>query len=300
MTPRQLRRAAERKQRKADRKAGFSTTTITNNTTVAAAPPQNLALEESVQAPEQQQPTPHHENPQPSALPKPPLSEARLAANRANALLSKGGLTATSRAISAQNHTIHGLARHANGTFKLLETENPEAFAAARQALLDEHLPTTETETILVHNMAESHWLSQRAQRLQDTCMHPATGAITDPQNFSLYLRYYSTHQRNFHKCLQHLNKLRADHRKGELGFEAQRLKHDAQDMQKQKLEMKKVIIDAEVFIKEMVGRGEQARFMTEVLKARHANPELAAELEAELAKMAAEKEATRTAAQAA
>jgi hypothetical protein len=46
------------------------------------------------------------------------ISPERLAANRANAQLSTGpgpiGI-----AVSCLNHTIHGLARHNNGTFKL-------------------------------------------------------------------------------------------------------------------------------------------------------------------------------------
>jgi len=99
----------------------------------------------------------------------PVISPARLAANRANGALSKGALSPATKAISAQNHTIHGLARHQNGAFKLLTSEDPIAFEALKQSLFDEHLPTTTTESILVNNMAESNWLSARAQRLQDT-----------------------------------------------------------------------------------------------------------------------------------
>jgi hypothetical protein len=292
MTARQLRRAAERAQRKADRKAGFPT--ITNNTTRPAAE----------QPPVEQTPVPETESdnhapdgPE-AALPgdraasagtqaASTISEAQLAANRANARLSKGGLTPESRAISAQNHTIHGLARHTNGNFKLLESEDPETFASSKQALLDEHLPTSETETILVHHMAESNWLSQRAQRLQDTCMDLKTGAITDKENFNLYLRYYNTHNRNFYKALQQLTKLRADQRKAEFGVEAQRVKQDAETRQKEKHTMKKIASDAEIFIKEMVGLRERGKVMNEILTARRTNPEFIAELDAELTKIA-------------
>ena len=64
--------------------------------------------------------------------------------------------------------------------------------------------------------MAESHWLSQRAQRLQDACFDPDSGQITDPKLFSLYLRYQTTHTRTFHKSLNDLIKLRAERRKAE------------------------------------------------------------------------------------
>jgi len=155
----------------------------------------------------------------------PPISPARLTANRANGARSKGALTAATKAVSAQNHTIHGLARHQNGTFKLLSSEDPIAFEALKQSLFDEHLPETTTESILVNNMAESNWLSSRAQRLQDTCMNPDTGEVSDEKKFSLYMRYQTTHVRAFNKSLSDLLKLRNEKRKAELGVEAQKRK---------------------------------------------------------------------------
>jgi hypothetical protein len=185
------------------------------------------------------------------------------------------------------------LARHSNGTFKLLENENAEAFAASKQALLDEHLPATETESILVLNMVESRWLSQRAQRLQDTCMSPVNGAVTDKDNFNLYLRYFNTHTRNFYKALQQLKSLRADQRKAELGVEAQNVKNEQHSMKKNAHEI-------ELFIKEMVAGRERGKIINEILTARRAGPEFRAELDAELTKIAFLKEPTHTAAQAA
>jgi hypothetical protein len=159
----------------------------------------------------------------------PTISPARLAANRANAKLSNGALSPATKAISAQNHTVHGLARHQNGAFKLLTSEDRIAFEALKQSLFDEHLPATTTESILVNNMAESNWLSARAQRLQDTCMNPETGAVSDEKKFSLYMRYQTTHTRAFHKCLNDLLKLRNEKRKAELGVEAQNRKAEDQ-----------------------------------------------------------------------
>ena len=101
-----------------------------------------------------------------------PISEAKLEANRRNAKLSTGP-SAAGIAASCQNHTIHGLARHSNGTFKLLTSEDPLGFEALKDSLATEHSPVTPTELILVNSMAESHWLSQRAQHLQDTLSTP-------------------------------------------------------------------------------------------------------------------------------
>ncbi len=288
MTTRQLRRAAERAQRKADRKAGFPSPT---NPAVAAAPPPQQAPAPSTQSANAAPNEPSTVDS--GARAANPISDARLAANRANAHLSKGALTPETRAISAQNHTLHGLARKTNGTFKLLESEDPEAFAASQQALLNEHLPATETESILVQNMAESNWLVQRAQHLQDTCMNPANGAVTDKDNFNLYLRYQNAHRRNFYKALQQLNNLRSGQRKAELGVEAQNVRNEQHSMKKNAHEI-------ELFIKEMVAGRERGKILNEILTARRANPEFRAELDAELIKIAFLKEPTHTAAQAA
>jgi hypothetical protein len=61
-----------------------------------------------------------------------------------------------------------------------------------------------------VQAMAESHWLSQRAQRLQDTYLNPQSSEITDEKKFSLYMHYQTNHTRAFHKSLNDLLKLRA------------------------------------------------------------------------------------------
>jgi hypothetical protein len=84
-----------------------------------------------------------------------PVSDAQLAANGPNSLKSSGPTTEAGLAISSQNRTIHGLARQ-NGAFLLLTTEDPANFAALKTALEAEHQPMTETESILVNNMAES------------------------------------------------------------------------------------------------------------------------------------------------
>ena len=78
--------------------------------------------------------------------------------------------TEAGRAISSQNRTTHGLARH-NGVFIFLPAEDRNGFEALKVSLAAEHKPTTETESILINGMAESHWLANRAQTLQNTCL---------------------------------------------------------------------------------------------------------------------------------
>ncbi len=215
---RQERRAAAHKDQKLARKAGFPTPQ-------PVQPPPAVTREPVV--------TPG------TSAPIAPISDAQLAANRANAKLSSGPKTDDGRAVSSQNRTTHGLARH-NGTFVLLSSEDPNGFEALKAALAEEHSPTTETESILINAMAESHWLANRAQTLQNTCLDLQTGQITDAPLFSLYLRYQTTHTRAFHKSLNDLLKLRFEKRKAQNGFEAQNRKKEELRIQNERHEMKK------------------------------------------------------------
>ena len=47
-------------------------------------------------------------------------------------------------------------------------------------------------------------------------------------------MRYKTTHTRAFHKCLNDLLKLRAEKRKAEFGFEAQKVESERHEMRKQ------------------------------------------------------------------
>ncbi len=217
-----------------------------------------------------------------------PISEAKLEANRRNSKLSTGPGPA-GIAASCQNHTIHGLARHSNGIFKLLTSEDPAGFEALKESLATEHTPVTPTEYILVNGMAESHWLSQRAQRLQDTCIDPNTGEIKDEKKASLYLRYQTTHTRSFHKSLNDLLKLRAEQRKAEFGFEAQKAKQQAQQAAEQRKnerhEMQKRTNEADLFIKDLKAFNDLSELTFQNMKNERAMPGFTARYQAELEK---------------
>ncbi len=184
MSSRQLRRAAERNVRKLARKQNSS------------------------------DPSPVDSEP---CLIQTPISDARLQANRANAQLSNGPASPEGKAISSQNNFRHGL----TGAFKVLPSETQQKFDQLLAALCDEYQPSTPTEDILVSKMAEHHWLSRRAQNLQDL-------NIEEPNAFALYLRYQTTNDRAFLKCLNELAKLRAARLKAERGFESQKQAADS------------------------------------------------------------------------
>jgi low affinity Fe/Cu permease len=90
-------------------------------------------------------------------------------------------------------------------------------------SLRDEHKPSGLTETILVDKMAQAIWLSKRAQMLQHVTFNHELPVCDDQKQLALYLRYQTTNERAFHKCLNDLLKLRAEKRRQEIGFESQK-----------------------------------------------------------------------------
>ena len=143
-----------------------------------------------------------------------PISPAKLAANQANAQLSTGPRTEAGREVSSRNNTRHGLA----GDFRLLAGEDAGQFQILVDSLIAEHKPKTTTETLLVWDIARHHWLTQRALRLQDEAF--LSGSI-DENKLKLFMRYQTTHQRAFHKCLNDLLKLQKQRAVEERGFES-------------------------------------------------------------------------------
>lgn len=168
MRPRSIRRAAERRQRKLARKAAKS--------------------ELSTQT---------------SELPIPiPLTRAEI--NRANAEHSTGPRSTTGKLASSRNSLKHGLA---SGEL-IIPGEDPAAFESLLNDLMEEHQPATPTEELLVREMAQSYWLTQRALRLQNDCF---TDQDVDEKRLALFLRYQTTHERAFHKALNMLIRLRKE-----------------------------------------------------------------------------------------
>lgn len=141
------------------------------------------------------------------AAPTPGRTRAEI--NRANAAHSTGPVTPEGKAASSRNSLKHGLA---SGTL-IIPGENPADFEALLQDLLHDHQPANTTEGLLVQEMAQSYWLTQRALRLQSECFS-AEGI--DEKRLALFLRYQTTHERAFHKALNVLIRLQKERRRAE------------------------------------------------------------------------------------
>ena len=194
-------------------------------------------------------------------------TEKQTAANRENAQHSTGptsqeGLEASSWVAAWR----HGLAVKDHERFSLLIDENREKFDELQQRLNDEHLPTSETEILLVRHMAQSEWLRARALRLQNDLLQDA-GKNVDPAKLAIFLRYETTHERNFHRSLKELLTFRQQRRNAEIGFESHKLKQAAevrasegmnlkkegQILKREEFEFKKTIIESRKEVKKVV-----------------------------------------------
>ena len=164
-------------------------------------------------------------------------TQAQIAANQINAQLSTGPKTEEGKATSSRNNLSHGLT-YRGGVFVLLPWENAKEYDQLVVDLKSEHRPTSRTEMILVERMAQHHWLCDRAGLLQANCF--ADDGSIDEKRLALYLRYQTTHERAFHKCLNDLLKLRAEKRKNEIGFESQKRKQEEHTRKQEQHQMKK------------------------------------------------------------
>ena len=141
---------------------------------------------------------------------------AQIEANRQNALHSTGPQSETGKLSSSRNSFKHGF----RSKFHLLAEEDPAEYETFLLSLIEEHQPSTIVEEVLVENMAQHHWLRDRALRYQHATLayeHP------DPKTMSLWMRYQTSNERAFLKCHTELQKIRAARHKEQIGFERQK-----------------------------------------------------------------------------
>ncbi len=140
-------------------------------------------------------------------------SDAKIAANRANAKKSTGPRTEAGKAVSSRNNTRHGL----TAKRLLLETEDPEKYEALRKDLIESYQPANAAELMLVEEIAQSFWRLQRARNIEAENMNMNAGGA-DPiiafgcaqAHFDNIRRYMTTIERAWHRAMQQLEKTQA------------------------------------------------------------------------------------------
>jgi hypothetical protein len=179
---RKERRAAEHATRKADRKAGFS---------------QPLSAVKNIE--------------EPVAAPvKPPISEAQLAANRANAQLSTGPSAA-----SFSKTSMNALKTGLTGRQVLLPEDDAALYEAMVQKYQDHFLPCGPEETALVQSIVDTRWRLDRYPGLEsallDLCrrmmLEAAPGLAANPAPV-LEMQIRLEHEKKFRNLALQENRL--------------------------------------------------------------------------------------------
>jgi hypothetical protein len=137
-----------------------------------------------------------------------PAPSTRAETNRANSQNSTGPRTPEGKLASSRNSFKHGLA----SAQLIIPGEDPAAFDALLTDLLAEHQPANASEQLLVLEMAQSYWLTQRAIRFQNQCFAPEG---VNEKRLALFLRYQTTYERAFHKALNTMIRLKKDRTRG-------------------------------------------------------------------------------------
>jgi hypothetical protein len=142
---------------------------------------------------------------------------AQIHANQQNAQKSTGPRSPEGKAASAQNAAKHGLA----SAFRVLQHEDQDEFGELLTSLRDEHQPATEHQAFLVEQLAKTHWILARAQRLETLAFDQLAGAELDPSDpdsaiiakisetnpnvLSTLQRYAQNAERSYYKAFREL-----------------------------------------------------------------------------------------------
>ncbi len=116
---------------------------------------------------------------------------------------------------TAQNALKHGL----TGQFRVLSGESQKDFDQMLAGFLRSENPAGDDEIAMVHQMAESVWLSRRSIRIQNDCFEILASGTEEEKraahnSIALYMRYQTTHDRTFVRYGVELRKRRNETRK--------------------------------------------------------------------------------------
>jgi hypothetical protein len=156
------------------------------------------------------------------------ISQRKLAANRANALLSTGPRTFEGKARSGRNALKHGLL----SSQILLEHEDPDELAALKEGLYSDIRPVGALEETLVEKIVACAWLQKRALRAETALMEHqyrtmrdafplgdiageesdllATSGMLSHAKLDGIQRYETSKERQMYRALHELQRLQA------------------------------------------------------------------------------------------
>ena len=167
-------------------------------------------------------------------------TDRQIEANRQNAQKSTGPQSPEMKEKVSQNRLLHGL----RGKFRVLQSENQQAFNDMLASYLETEQPANDIERDLVIKMARHSWMSERSVRLQEACF------LEEPQNeqdiaddryrvavrsdLDLYIRYQTANDRAYARASAELAKRRKERQANAIGFERQK-RAQAEEVRREK-----------------------------------------------------------------
>ncbi len=138
------------------------------------------------------------------------LSQARLAANAANARLSTGPRSAEGKARSARNAVKHGL----TARDVVVAPEDQEEFEALQASLYGELQPQGTLELLLFNQALAACWRLRRISRIEAGLAGAGRDPLADgvlDKTLARLARYEANAQRSFYRALKELRELQTN-----------------------------------------------------------------------------------------
>jgi hypothetical protein len=141
---------------------------------------------------------------------------AQVLANRDNAKLSTGPITAEGKLAASRNSTRHGL----TGTQIVMPGEDAAAYEELRTNMHRAYAPSNDPERVLVDQVAAGAWRLMRAQRVETAVLTKlaegagdpdaaiAAALLERPKDVARIQRYVTSAQNAFYKAMAELTKL--------------------------------------------------------------------------------------------
>lgn len=137
----------------------------------------------------------------------------KIEANRANARKSTGPRTETGKAASRTNAVRHGL----TGKQLIANGEDPAAYEALRDGLIDSYQPANSAEDTLVEEIAQNYWRLQRVRLIEAESFRCLGGGVDinmafgfGVERFDVIRRYMTSIERAWRNAILQLEKMQA------------------------------------------------------------------------------------------
>ncbi len=147
------------------------------------------------------------------------VTDAKVAANQANAQHSTGPKSEAGKATVARNAVKHGL----TSKELIVRDDERDEFIVLQAELLDEVLPESAIEKTLFHQLLYAAWNLRRVRRLEAALFDGAADPLADDvlaQKMDRYAKHATRFERMYHRSLKELKAIKTQRAVNDVCFE--------------------------------------------------------------------------------